>query len=316
MAILNREVIEEFKNPLSSDVATFAVKWTIEALSEIIEKMKKKYPAISSQYEFMLGGDFLTKTTNANTVIEIFILLKSPQLELNSIKLVDNKFKQLWHRVKMAYKSYREEKATKRKLKKMQLKEKQKEEIFEPNKFSILNFKKQLVSQLVEQIDSNSYILITQTGFKIIARDFLGVDVNVYPVISLDNNFKVFNEITGKFNELSFEDFNQNINEKTEKVGEIYFDIVRVFKNLYFNTQSKNASAFFIESLIYNCPDSLFFGNDFYEVFIKILNYLKNAKTEDFVLITNKSKKLFVSKNINESLVILSNFVKQIDNML
>lgn len=313
--IFSRETIEDFSKPMSEEVMANVVSWTQSTLKEIIDEIRQTNSVITDQYEFELAGDFLTDTTTVNSEIDLFVVVKSPQLELNSIKLSNNKFKQFWLKVKRAWVSTREERMSKRKRKKKQEKMTQ-EIVVSPNKYSMADFKKSLIKKMLQRIDANSYIFTTSCGFKLVSREGLGVDVNIYPAIKSGDNYKLYSEYNGKFIESSFDMLGKNLEEKIENVGEIYTQMVRVFKNLYFNLYSNHPSEFLIESLIYNCPDALFFGYDFFEVFVKMLNYLMNANLATFVLISDNKKKLFASKNINESIVTINNLLKQIDNML
>lgn len=313
--IFSRETIEDFSKPMSEEVMSNVVNWTQETLKEIIEEIRKTNTVVTDQYDFELAGDYITDTTTINSEIDMYVVIKSPQLELNSIKLSNNKLKQFWLKLKRAWKASREEKLSKRKLKKQQ--EKMKEEvIIPPNKYSMADFKMSLVKKMLQKIDTNSYIFLTSCGFKLVSRESLGIDINIYPTIKSGEIYKIYNEYRGKFIENSFDKLTENLEEKIDNVGEIYNQIVRVYKNLYFNLYTHRPSEFFIESLIYNCPESLFFGYDFFEVFIKILNYLKNASLATFVLITDSQKRLFASNQISESIVTVNNMLKQIDSLL
>ena len=313
--IFNRELIESFTKPLSEEIASDVVAWTQKTLDTIIDEIRKTNTAVTDSYEYELAGDFITETTTMNSEIDLYIVLKSPQLELNSIKLSNNKFKQFWLKLKRAYLVSKDEKMSKRKRKKQQEKMKQ-EVVIPPNKYSVSDFKMSLLKKLINYIDDKSYIFITSTGLKLVAREFLGIDVNIYPVFKNDNSYKLFHDAKGKFITFAVDQLHENIDEKIEMVGENYNNLVRVYKNLYFNLYNYHPSQFFIESLIYNCPNSLFFGYNFFEVFIKSLNYLSNASLKDFVLVTDTSKKLFSSARIQESIVTVMNLTKQIDSML
>jgi predicted nucleotidyltransferase len=315
LALITREMIEQFGDPISEEVVDFAVSWLEPTLKQIIEDLRKKYSVISSDYEILLEGDFTTLTTTVNSDIDVFVALKSPQLELNSMQLVNNKFKQFFKKVKLAWKQTREEKYSKRKRKKMQ--EKQMQEVEIPlNKYSVADFKYSLVRKIIGEIDNQSYIYILPTGFKIVAREHFGVDINVYPALRTPKGFKLYNEYTAKFVDVEYEDLIQNIEEKLNAVGQIYLEMVRVFKNLYFNVYNSKPSKFFVESLIFSVPDELFDGYDFYEIFVKLLNYLANAHSDSFVLVTNKQNKLFRSAKISENVVTLNNMIKQIEKWL
>jgi hypothetical protein len=308
-------MIEGFASEMQKENYQNAFEWIEITFSDLIEQIIKKTPIITSDYDFVLVGDFLTSTFTQNSEIDIFIAFGSPQLELNSIKLSNDRLKRFWIKLKKAYTLSRQEKKKKKKRKK-NVKE-EKETQIPANKYTILDLKKQLAVGAAQQLDATSSIFQSNNGFKIVARNHLGIDINIYPVIKSENSFKVYSENSGNFLTYNFSELEENINKKIDEVGEIYFDLVRAFKNLYFNVNSSTLpSLYLIESLIYNCPNSLFSGFNFYEVFIKILNYLTNVNIADFVLINKKTQKLFTSITIQESIANINNFIKKIDELI
>lgn len=145
----------------------------------------------------------------------------------------------------------------------------------------------------------------------------MGIDINIYPAIKTEQGYKIYSENSNKFIEYSFDEFKHNLTNKIENTGENFLYMTRVFKNLYFNVNNfRLPSPFLIESMLFNCPDSLFSGKNFYEAFIKILNYLNNVSFQNFVLISDSNQKLFTSEIINESLATMLSFIKKVDEMI
>ncbi len=316
MKVFTREIIENFANPMAEHSYEKAFEWLENSCVGIVEQLRRKTPILTEDYEMVLVGDMLSETSTPNSEIDVFLAFNAPQLELNSIKLTDEKLKRFWFKLKRAYKQSREEKKSKRKKKKKE--SEIKKEIEVPiNKYSILNLKRQLVLYSARTLEEGGVIYTKDTSIKIVAREEIGVDINIYPAIKTEQGYKIYSENTNKFVEYSFEELKDNLTKKIEQVGTTYLDLVRVYKNLYFNINSSLLpSPYLIESLIYNCPDELFFGNNFYEVFIKILNYLHNANLQDFVLINDTNQKIFTSNLINESLANIFSFVRKIDEMI
>ncbi len=317
MKVFNEEIINEFSEPCPIDVATNVLDWAEDVLTEVIEDIRKKNPVVTSDYSFMLGGEFSTGATTVNSEIDLYICFKSPQLELNTMKLVNNKFIRFWNKIKFSWKGVLADKKSKRRKKKEQEKIKAKQEVIIPiNKFSIANLKSAIVKNLLKYIDTTSYIFVTNNGFKIVAREHLGIDINVFPVISSLDMFKLYNDYTNKFFEFNFGEKEQNIKEKIEKIGEIFILLLRVYNNLFFNIFGQHANQSLIESLLYNVPNELFYGDSFYEIFLKTFNYLKNININNFVSINNTEKKIFSEKLIGESIVHVNNFFKHIEKMM
>lgn len=319
MNIFNEEVINEFSKPLSEEVAVKAISWTESVLTDIINEIKAKTSVVSSNYEFVLFGDFITGATTINSEIDFYIAFKSPQLEFNSIKIVENKFRRLSLRIKRAWELSRQEKKSRkktRKNKKTVSVQQEVEIVVPPNKYSIVNLKNDILKRLIKVLDDKSYIYVNNKHLKIVSRDNFGIDINIYPVIKAEDSYKLYDDYTGKFNEINLEQFKTNYNKKLRNAGDVYVGIVRVFKNIFFNVNNYHSSQFFMESVLFNVPDSLFEGYTFYEVFIKVLNYLKNARLETFVSILDKNKKLFSDKTISENIFSISTLIKHIDKLL
>lgn len=318
MNIFNEGVVEEFSKPLSEEVATKAVAWTESVLVDILNEIKAKTSVVSSNYEFALMGDFISGATTVNSEIDIYIAFKSPQLEFNSIKIVDKKLRQFWVKIKRAWELSKEEKKNKKrkKSKKQSKITIQEVENIPSNKYSIIDLKKDILNRLLKALDEKSFVYVNNKSLKIVSRENFGVDINVYPVIASGDDYKLYNDYTAKFEEINFNQFKANLERKIRKAGETYIGITRVLKNMYFNINNYNPSPFFIESVLYNVPDDLFDGYSFYQVFIKVLNYLKNARPENFVSMLDKDKKLFSDKNIPESILSIRDLIKQIDKLL
>lgn len=315
MRVFTREIIEDFANEMQNQHYEEAFNWFEVAFTNIIEDLRKKTPIITD-YEFVVVGDFLTSTFTQNSEIDIFIAFKSPQLELNSIKLSNDKLKRFWLRLKKAYILTRQERKSRRRRRRKREKEEKIVEI-PSNKYTMLDLKKQLMQYLSRALTADATIYPNQNGFKIVSRNQIGIDINVYPAIKTEQGYKTYHESKGRFTLHNFKELERNLLKKEESVGPVYFNVVRVFKNLYFNINSSTTpKPYLIESLIYNCPNNLFLGNNFYEVFIKILNYLNNVNISEFLSILDSSQKLFSNELIDEPITVTSSFLRKIDNFI
>jgi hypothetical protein len=49
------------------------------------------------------------------------------------------------------------------------------------------------------------------------------------------------------------------------------------------DTLKKKFSSYFVECLLYNVPNSYFYGSSWQQIYLKILNYLANAFDRDIV---------------------------------
>jgi hypothetical protein len=319
--VFNIETIESFTNPISSSVSENVLAYLEVLLIEVIEEIRLKNPIISEDYKFLLVGDYMTGTTTSNSEIDLFMVFNSPQLELNSIKFSNDKLKQFWLRLKRAYYEMRQQKKSKRRLKreakkKQKVLETQKEVEIPSNKFSILDLKNLIIKKIIEKVPPTTILTFNKTGFKIIDKENLGITISVTPVIKSEENLRVYDEYKAKFTNYNFKQFEENYEKKYNEVGESLADMIRVFKNLYFNINSYLPSQFFIESLLYNVPNELFEATNSYESLIKILNYLHNASIQNFVFIYDANTKLFKTELIEESISSIYNLIKKTDELI
>jgi|LGVF01.2.fsa_nt_gb hypothetical protein len=77
--------------------------------------------------------------------------------------------------------------------------------------------------------------------------------------------------------------------DKKERNAKHFIDMARIIKSIELEllkldkTQIKTFDKlYFVEHLLFNVPDELFETEEFYDSFIKILNYLKNVNLKDF----------------------------------
>ena len=313
MKIFTRETIESFTNPYNEEVVENLLAFLEENITQIVEEISKKTPIVTKDIEFEIVGEFENASANVNSQLDLFIVFKSPQLELNTMKLVNNKFVTFWNKVKNAYTKVKEERRLRRKRKQRKLKN-----ISVPeNKYSMLTLKQEFLTKFLQRLDNKCFITTTKYGLKLYMRDYFAVDVCLYPVLKGENNtFKLYNSFSNTFFNLDFEKRQENIDEKLQDVDqEIFYDLLKVFNCLYYNIQNRHPNQILIESLLYSCPNSLFFGEDFYHIFLKVLNYIYNSKISVLKSVTN-NESLHTSKLIDDSPATIMAFVKNVANMI
>ena len=91
--------------------------------------------------------------------------------------------------------------------------------------------------------------------------------------------------------------------DQKEKETSYFYTLVRILKSmelevydLGFIKQKTFDTFYFIENLVYNIPNELLSGSDIYDVFIKAINYLKNAKLNEFKL-ASKEQLMFTKES-------------------
>lgn len=83
------------------------------------------------------------------------------------------------------------------------------------------------------------------------------------------------------------------LENKIMTVGENFIKILKVFNSLYYNINGIMCNQIFMESILCSCPEDLFFGDDIYKVFVKIVNYLSIKTLKDIKSINNSQLTIF-----------------------
>lgn len=316
MEVFNRDVIEKFTERCPDEVVERVLNISSSLIDESISELKKKRPALAGKYNLKLVDEHYFDTSTVNSDLSLFVIFQCPQLELNTYNLVNNKFKHFLSKLKNAWlNSIKPKKIFKRRKKEKTKSAQLKQENIAENKYNILNLKQDLAVELANRIDSESYILFTKFGLKLVSKHELGIDVNIYPVIESNKEFKIYNISKNKFVAIDFKNREKNFNKKFEEIGENFIYMIRVFNNLHFTIYNCMPNQILIESLIYNVPKSLFEANNFYESFIKILNYFNNVELKNFKSIVNQEVNIFNEPLISENPVaIVSGLIKNIEN--
>lgn len=313
MKVFNQKTITEFTKICPKDIVERACDISFALIDNCFDQLKKYVPYLHDGYEFLLVDEHLFGTSTVNSELSIFVVIKSSQLELNTMQLVNNKFEKWKIKFVNAWNSARKPKKKKRK------KNVEKQQNFEINpskKYSILDLKLDLGKLLVEKIDSESYVQFSNYSLKLVSTKNIGMKVNIYPVLKDYKSFKFYDSSKNKFLSISFENRQENFNKKFAQVGVNFVYMIRVFNNLYYALYDTIPNQIFIESLMYNVPNSLYKGNSFYETFIKVLNFLSNSSINNFCTITDETKKLSDEIMISNSISSLNKFLKEIEDKL
>ena len=69
--------------------------------------------------------------------------------------------------------------------------------------------------------------------------------------------------------------------------------MLKILNYLMRETTKFPTNQIFLESLLYNCPDSFFKGDDIYNCFIKIINYLRFSDISHYKSVLNENKTIF-----------------------
>lgn len=333
--IIDRGMIENFATKLSNERARNVSYLLSDYVDDIALEISQMNPLIQFQnIELKTCGDLLTNSLIQMSELDYYLTIRSAQLELNSIRPMENKLKNFWNKVKLAWKN-RNKKKSKRALKrqrKLELKnrtiitEKQLSEKKE-KPYDLNDFKLDVLNGLAERLTDMSILYSYPNKIRIIGRDEFGYRINIYPAFKHDSFLKVFNPSTGKFEEIEIDSAKNKLEKKSEEIAElnaggfndddILYKMIRIFKSLYYNLEH-SYSYRFVESMIYACPNSLFKLEEnehyVYNTFLKILNYLVNSPLNKYKSIYNEEKTIFEYDGV--TILALKSFLKDVQEYL
>lgn len=329
--VIDKGMIEEFGSIPDANDFRDVVYHLTDIFEEISLELSKTNSYINiKNIELLPFGDYTNNTEISSSEVDLFLTVKSAQIELNSIGPMENKWKNFWNRVVKAWKN-RKNNTKKAKKKAENIAKKQakiltitelKEKKEKP--YNITSLKDDFYNKLVDKFSTSTILYNQSTNIRILAKDELGFKINIYPAFKHDEGIKFWDNYKNKFfftNPLEAESLIKSKNEKINLINEfkiidIFCKIIRVFKNLYLNILNSE-NYLFIDSLIYNCPDSLFKVNSndsVYNIFIKVLNYLNNVDISKFKSIYNFEKTIMEQENINYFR--MKKFIKEINEYL
>ena len=332
--VLDRGMIEEFAVKIDDQNARKVYYLISEYIDDITESISLTNPLVNVQnVEFLVQGDLLTNSFLTISEPEFFLSIRSPQIELNSIGPMENRFKLAWARFKTAWANrnknsvrFQKKQKKKREKKNSEITEKQLLETKE-KPYSLVDLKNDYFESLTGKMTNLTILYNSPTNIRILGKDEFGFRINIYPVLKHDDFFRIWNPYLSKFIETYPDKAKQLLEEKSSQISklnlfsevdeDLLYKIIRVYKNLFFSLcHSYNYQ--FVESLIYACPNSLFKTNCkehyVYDVFLKVLNYLNNIPLNEIRSIYNEDKSLVKQHNV--SIFQIKNFLKDINNYL
>ena len=102
--IIDRGMIEEFAQAVSNEKARNVFYALSDDLDEVSNEISQINPLVNEQnVELFLAGDFLTNTLTQVSELNFYLSIRNAQIELNSIDIMSNKWKNFWNKVKKAW---------------------------------------------------------------------------------------------------------------------------------------------------------------------------------------------------------------------
>lgn len=334
--VIDRGMIEEFGAHVNSESSRRVCYTLSDNIDDIAMELSQANPFVNIQNtELLLAGDFFTNTPIVMSELDFYLVVRSAQIELNSIGPMEKKWRVWLERLRVAWgnRNKNSAKARKRAAKKAKKDSKKKvitqKDLTEKKEkpYTIASFKTDFFEGLTERVTNLTVLYNQANKIRILAKDEFGFRINIYPAIKHDDGLKIWDTRTNKFiltqpdeAKKLLEEKNQEILKNNSKIEEedILYSIIRVFKNIFYNVmQSYNYS--FLESVIYSCPNSLFkldkeSEHPVYEVFLKVLNYLNNANISNIRSIYNQEKTIYQQHGV--TVYGLKSFLKEVNEYL
>lgn len=271
--IFDESLITSISKPLDSSYMSNAYGYMCECLEKSISNIIKKRPIIND-----FGVEIVNECKNfaegENSSLDIFVKIQAPTLELDCYNLNKNFFKKVsknfinaWHLAKS------EKKKSRRKRKKEKNKEKN-ENTKIITKYTLLSLKTDIVNELVNYFTDETFFSILGNSIFIYSKDELGVNINLYLVFGMEEEYKLFNTTTYKLSYIDFKERTQNFDKKYNKIGENYISILRIINELFNKIIGHYPNQILIESILFNLPNEIFENDNIYNVFICVVNYI------------------------------------------
>ncbi len=276
----------------TNKLVNYVVGSALKDLSEKVSFLSLKNIVLQPVNElisgaFIDGSDF------------IYLLgIQNVQLELNTSRK-SSFWKRFKDRIKWAWEN-RKTFIKKRKRRKKKEKEKninlKSEEInFNPSKYTIYDLSEDLQNTVAKYLSETSLIYLNRNLLQIVGKDDFGSNTKIYIyVVSYDGTlFKYYNEKKKVYVNINIDERVKHLEEKIKAVGDNFVKILKIFNAMYYNTNGNMCNQIFMESILCSCPEDLYFGDDIYKVFVKIINYLSIRPIKDVKSINDTNLTIF-----------------------
>ncbi len=276
-AVLDRELVESLNDSSDQEFAvkinTIVFNLVGTALSEIEERSPfiKVDKCVLLPFDEAYTGAFC-QLSEYNYILGI----DNPEIAFNSVKK-----RYWWANLWKTFRSYWRIGRKKKKSKKNV--DVEKPVTFE--KYRLENLKGDLIHRMADYISETSVEYEFPAYITLIGPDDFGPGVKINILIayfeSATETFKVYSHSKNKFKEVNFGTRFAKIDEKTEQVGPMFVNMIKIINQVYGKAYGSVPNQIILESLLYSAPNYLFDSNDVYKTFVNIANYIrfKDPKT-------------------------------------
>lgn len=316
---ISRSFVE---NIAFTDNMTFGeqVEETVFGLVSLaLEDMEKNVPYIKVANCIMQPTDEnFSKTYIPGGDFVYYLGIANPQLEINTLTY-SNFWKNFKHRLSEAWidSSRRLRKKREKRLKAGVEDEKKLNTNYE--KYTIENFTADFQYALSKFLMQTTVIYKSKNCIKLIGKDDFGVNTTIviYPVLLEGNNYKRFISRRKGYSVINYEYRAKLLNERVEQVGTNYIFMSKILNYLMRELTKQPANPLLIEGILYNCPIRFLKGEDIYNCFVKLINYLRFTDISSYQSVLTQGKKIFEDKEMSNGAAAYqySKFLKAFDKI-
>lgn len=293
MIKIDKSTIKSFAEAKNEETALMGLDFATNLVYGAMADIASRNPYVQANADIFPVGAFFSGAVLPSSVIELFVVINSPQIELNTHKLFKNKWLNFKERLKYAWKN---RKRKKRKKKKKNRGQEPAVNLYETHKedYNLSYFTKDLVHALAKEITQDD-IAFSSGGIIIVQGKNVPYKIKIYPVIKKqDQKFLLYVPNKKALKEYNFSNYFENIDSVlNQDFAEKFIQLVLIFKGLYEHLMQDASKGLFIESLVANLPYTAFESADIFESFVFSANYLINVPVSKLFSIASPDKKIF-----------------------
>lgn len=293
MTKIDKSTINSFAEGNNEEVALESLDFATNLVQNALLSIASVNPYVPKEHEIFPVGAFFSGAVLPSSTIELFVVVNSPQIELNTHKLFKNKWVNFKERLKYAWQN-RKKKKKKKKAKKGA--EEPAINLYETHKqdYNLSYFTRDFVHALAKELTEDD-IAYTSKGVVGVQGKNVPFKIKIYPVLKKeDGKFLFYAPNKKRLQEFNFNQYFENITALlNQDFGEKFLKLVICFKGLYEHLMQDTSKGLFVESLVANLPYTAFESEDFFENFVFASNYLINAPISKLFSIANPEKKIF-----------------------
>ncbi len=289
--LLNREIIEGLNESSNCLFAENVTNTVFSLVSEAVERISVKSPFVQlEKCNIVPVNEIYIGAFSQLSEYDYFLGVENTQIEFNS-KVKKNWWKYIWKEFRASWRIGRKKKYKKKK---------NQDVVKTPitiEKYKLSDLRRDLMYRLAEQITETSMVYEFPYHVSMIGSDDFGtgVKINIYVAIydSATDTYKLYKESKNKFIEVKFGKRFDKLEQKYRDCGEMFISMVRIFNALFSKVYDKIPNQILLESLLVNCPNSLYDQADVYKTFVNVSNYIRIKNPKTFTSICDESKSMF-----------------------